>query len=194
MNRNITFAAAAAIAALSGFAAHANAGADQLAARAGVEAGAYSVNELTRIAAERHESNRANSNRLNFELGHGGAEVGRAGAGGALSAGEIQLAARAGVEPGVYSLNELTRLIAESHESGRGNDNRSKLILDGGNDTVSRASDANALSDGERQLAARAGVEPGEYSVNALTRLIAEAQDSGQGYDGRSALIKSRGF
>jgi len=188
MNRKITFAAAAAIAALSGFAAHANAGADQLAARAGVEAGAYSVNELTQIIRERHESS-PNRNGLNFLLDRSSNK-----SVGGVNAGAAQLAARAGVEPGVYSVNELTRLIADSHESGRANDNKRNFILQGDQSEVSRSASSDRISDGERQLAARAGVEPGLYSINTLVRLVADEGESGNGYDGSRALIGARGY
>jgi hypothetical protein len=85
-----------------------------------------------------------------------------------VSAGDVQLALSAGVEPGRYSRVELINII-EAREEGE--TTRLNYYLSGAN----RASGATIGND---QLAAAAGVEPGRFTTNELNRLIT-AQDEG---------------
>ncbi|MCZ8078254.1 MAG: hypothetical protein RSE12_02200 [Fuscovulum sp.] len=88
-----------------------------------------------------------------------------------LNAGDVQLALSAGVQPGEYSRAELINIIEARKE---GEETRLNYFLSGAN----RASSTAASNAGVDQLAASAGVEPGQFSANELQRLIkAQADD-----------------
>jgi hypothetical protein len=83
----------------------------------------------------------------------------------------VQLALSAGVQPGEYSRAELINIIEARKE---GEETRLNYFLSGAN----RASSTAASNAGVDQLAASAGVEPGQFSANELQRLIkAQADD-----------------
>jgi hypothetical protein len=84
-----------------------------------------------------------------------------------LSAGDVQLALSAGVEPGQYSRTEMIKII-EAREDGE--TTRLNYFLSGAN----RGTEVL----GGAQLAAAAGVEAGRFSANELQRLII-AQEEG---------------
>lgn len=106
---------------------------------------------------------------------------------GATLAHADQLAAQAGVEPGVYSQIQLNRIISARAE---GDSTTLQFILDNpeGSAPVSRSSATfgvpstkagKGVSAGDRQLAAQAGVEPGVYSTTQMMRLLT-ARSEGQ--------------
>lgn len=86
-----------------------------------------------------------------------------------LNAGDVQLALSAGVEPGRYSRAELINIIDARQD---GETTRLNYYLSGAN----RSSGASA--DGGAQLAASAGVEPGQFTATELQRLINAKADN----------------
>lgn len=86
------------------------------------------------------------------------------------NAGDVQLALTAGVEPGTYSRAELINII----EAKRENDaTRLNYFLSGANRSAASATDSAGLD----QLAASAGVQPGQYTAAELQQLIRARQD-----------------
>lgn len=158
-------ASAAVLAALSGAALASSpvpgvtAGDAQLALTAGVEPGRYSRAELIRIIeAKRDNDNTA----VQYYLS--GANRGSAPAND--SAGAVQLALTAGVEPGVYSVAELIQII----EAKRENDTELlNFILSGENRQGERA----GISPGKAQLAATLGVNAADYTLAELVSMTA---------------------
>jgi hypothetical protein len=103
-----------------------------------------------------------------------------------VSSGEAQLARILGVQPGVYSLSQLTQLSDLRGESGVAAQQSAAFILDNprgpgvataevtsaGNLPLFTAATGGAgLSSGATQLARLVGVEPGLYSLDQLARL-----------------------
>lgn len=82
-----------------------------------------------------------------------------------LNAGDVQLAHSAGVEPGRYSRAELINIIDARQD---GETSRLNYVLSGANRTSGAATGTAGLD----QLAASAGVEPGQFTANELQRLI----------------------
>lgn len=87
-----------------------------------------------------------------------------------LNAGDVQLALSAGVEPGRYSRVELINIIDARQD---GETTRLNYYLSGAN----RASGTAATNAGLDQLAASAGVEPGQFTAVELQRLIQAKAD-----------------
>ena len=77
-----------------------------------------------------------------------------------------QLAHAAGVEPGVYTTAELTRMIRALEENDA---TTYRFVRDSGAEIVS--SQSPAIGGGTSQLARAAGVEPGTYSTAELIRM-----------------------
>jgi hypothetical protein len=132
----------------------------QLAAAAGVEAGAYTAAELVAIIEARKEND---VTKLNFYLSganRAAAEVKGDSAG--------QLAKLAGVQPGAYSASELEMIVAARKENDR---DRVAYVLSGTNRIAPAA--AEVVTPGEAQLAASLGVDPAQYTLAELTKLAA---------------------
>jgi hypothetical protein len=87
-----------------------------------------------------------------------------------LNAGDVQLALSAGVQPGEYNRAELINII-EARQDGE--TTRLNYFLSGAN----RSSTSSANNAGLDQLAASAGVEPGQFNANELQRLIQAKAD-----------------
>ncbi len=123
---------------------------DQLAASLGVEPGAYSVAEL---AALQNAIEDRDHQRIEMILGGGSivSTQGRAGA------GQAQLAAQLGVEPGAFDVPELIELRIAYEEN---DDQRVRKILSGG----SVVSTQGAGVAGHDQMAQQLGVDPAQYS------------------------------
>jgi hypothetical protein len=86
-----------------------------------------------------------------------------------------QLAAAAGVEPGVYSTAELMQMISALEE---GDNTAYRFVRDGGSEVVSSQSPFGDAQPRNAQLAAAAGVEPGAYSTAELARMIAALEEN----------------
>jgi hypothetical protein len=95
-----------------------------------------------------------------------------------INAGDAQLAAAAGVEPGAYSRAQLIELLDAQQE---GDDERIAFILSQGTADVGRASafesDA-AVGPGWDQMADINGVERGVYSKQELIEMDADRMGS----------------
>lgn len=159
-------ASAAVLAALSGAALASSpvpgvsAGDAQLALTAGVEPGRYSRAELIQIIEAKREND---AGAVQYFL----SGANRASAVGNDSAGAVQLALTAGVEPGVYSVPELIQII----EAKRENDaERLNFILSGANREGERA----GVSPGKAQLAASLGLNPADYTLAELVLLTSD--------------------
>lgn len=141
--------------------AFAGAGKDQLAALAGVNGDNYTIAELVRLDAAQAGNDygtvnlitaNANGDTLSTQSG--------------VSNGEAQLAALAGVEPGVYSVSQLVRLSQAQTDNDYGT---IRLIESQANgETFSTQSGVSA---GDAQLAALVGVTPGSLTTAQMIRL-----------------------
>ena len=136
----------------------------QLAARAGVEVGAYSVSELNALIQARKDGD---ANAESFVLNRGlRAEV-KPG-----TAAAAQLEAALNVEPGRYTYPELLAIaVSRSRNDAPG----VALTISGLNRTASN--DASVVTPAEAQLAAQLGVDPAAYTLAELTALNAAAHD-----------------
>ena len=110
-----TTASVLAVLLLSGaaFAQSASSGNAQLAALAGVQPGLYSNNQLTELIEARREGD---DETVKFILSQSGADVTRSGnfaSGPAVGPGWDMMARANGVQPGVYTADELTLMEAE---------------------------------------------------------------------------------
>lgn len=158
-------ASAAVLAALSGAAlasspvAGVSAGDAQLALNAGVEPGLYSRAELIQIIDARRDNDKTAAQY--FLSG-----ANRASATGNDTAGAVQLALTAGVEPGTYTVPELIQIIDAKRENDT---ERLNFILSGTNRQGERA----GISAGKAQLAATLGVDAADYTLAELVALTA---------------------
>jgi hypothetical protein len=105
-----------------------------------------------------------------------------------------QLAAAAGVEPGVYSTAQLIQMISALEE---GDTAAYRFVRDGGGEVVSSQSPFGDAQPRNAQLAAAAGVEPGAYSTAELARMIAALEENdSQTYrfvrDGGAEVVSSQ--
>jgi D-serine deaminase-like pyridoxal phosphate-dependent protein len=146
---------------------------DQLAARAGVEPGAYSTAQLIQMITALEEGDNA---AYRF-VRDGGAEVvsSQSPFGGARPRND-NLAATAGVEPGAYSTAQLIQMIMALEE---GDNIAYRFVRDGGAEVVSSQSPGGLrpVSQGKAQLAASLGVDPNDYSVAELADMYIDAND-----------------
>lgn len=156
---------AAALALTAGFAA-ANPGIDQLAANAGVSPEGYTQAQLIELRQAQLDNDDA---RVQFIMSQAGdTSMIRSDMGAGASA-DAQLAATAGVEPGVYTTNELKRLI----EAKRNNDTQTtNFILSG--ESRAAANPASVVTPGQAQMAAVLGVDASDYSLSELSALFAD--------------------
>ena len=159
MNR-FTFAAAALALGTSALAAHAaTPAAEQLAAKLGLNADAYSVTELNIIDQALRDGD---ANTVNLYVKGGN----RVAAADSVTRGRAQLAAILGLDPAQYSLTELSIIdsarkaknadLAAFYTSGRNRDIRGGV---------------GEASPGKTQLAASLRVNAADYSLAELTRL-----------------------
>lgn len=104
-----------------------------------------------------------------------------------INPGVAQLAAQAGVEPGLYSQAQLIRLIDAQQDNQNAEVDYilanpegpvavSRGVTEG--TTLSQANAAGGVNAGVAQLAAQAGVQPGLYSQAQLIQLISARQDN----------------
>jgi|GEM_PF-993528 len=139
-----------------------NAGDVQLALSAGVQPGEYSRTELINIIEARKLND---DTRLNYFLSGS-----NRGSSTSLNApGLDQLAATAGVEPGIYTANELQQIIKAKSD---GEEDTVRFILSGENRKA--ANPAEVVTPGEAQLAALVGVDPAQYTLNELIAMQPE--------------------
>lgn len=137
-----------------------SAGDAQLALTAGVEPGRYSRAELIRILDAKREND---AGAVQYYL----SGANRTSAAGNDSAGAVQLALTAGVEPGAYSVPELIQII----DAKRENDTELlNFILSGAN----RQGEREGVSPGKAQLAASLGLNPADYTLAELAVLTAD--------------------
>ncbi|NTT86560.1 hypothetical protein [Tabrizicola fusiformis] len=159
MNR-FTFAAAALALGTSALAAHAaSPAAEQLAAKLGLNADAYSVTELNIIDQALRDGD---ANTVNLYVKGGN----RAALADSVTPGSAQLAANLGLDPAKYSLTELSIIdsarkaknadVAAFYTSGRNRDIRGGV---------------GEASEGKAQLAASLRVNAADYSLAELTSL-----------------------
>ena len=162
-----TLMISAAALALSAGVALANPGIDQLAAEAGVSPNGYTQNQLIQLLEAQRDDDTARAAFIMSQAGQNGVIRSDMGAGSVSN--DAQLAALAGVEPGVYTINELQRLI----EAKADNDNQEvNFILSGEN--RAEAAPANVVTPGQAQLAATLGVDASQYTLAELTQMYGE--------------------
>lgn len=156
---------AAALALTAGIAA-ANPGIAQLAANAGVSPEGFTQAQLIELRQAQLDNDDA---RVRFILSQAGDAMTRSDMGAGVASSDAQLAATAGVEPGVYTTNELKRLI----EAKRNNDTQTiNFILSG--ESRADANPASVVTPGQAQMAAVLGVDPSNYTLAELSALFAE--------------------
>lgn len=169
--RNFTLSALALASALTAGAAVAqptSSGYDQLAAAAGVSSGeGYSVGILQRLVEARRDNDLELIGLLKAQRN---SDVTRSDMGG-TTIGAAQFAATLGVEPGKYSVNELSRL-----ERAIANEEEEEIdfILSG---TIREQTSAGANNPGTVQLASILGLNAGNYTLNELSALSVDQTD-----------------
>ncbi|MFN7225314.1 MAG: hypothetical protein ACK4MS_14975, partial [Paracoccaceae bacterium] len=99
----------------------------------------------------------------------GQSAVSRSDMGAIEASGNEQLAALAGVAPGLYTSNELQRLIRAQRT---GDDALANFILTGQNRAAENP--ASAVTPGQVQLAALLGVDASDYTLSELTQMHAD--------------------
>lgn len=146
---------------------------DQLAAATGVEPGVYSTAELVQMV-QALEENDAQAYR--FVKERDAEIVSSQSPSGEARPRNDQLAASAGVEPGIYSTAELTQMISALEE----NDSHAyRFVRDGGSEVVSSQSPGSVRSAnaGKNQLAASLGVDPDDDTLGQLAGMYIAAHD-----------------
>lgn len=165
--RILTLSALALSTALSAGVASANSGVDQLAAIAGVQASDFTATQLVQLTDAQRDNDQQ---RIDFILSQARTNaMTRSDMGGAAASQDAQLAADAGVAPGLYTNAELQMLIDAKRNN---NSNRVQYILSG--DNRAEAAPTSSVSPGKAQLAAFLGLNPADYSLTELTRLYSE--------------------
>jgi hypothetical protein len=111
-----------------------------------------------------------------------------------VSQGEAQLAQTLGVQPGMYSLEQLARLEGLENDDSQTAAQTRQFILDNPKGPMAMANASGSanmgVGQGEAQLAASLGVEPGIYSLEQLTRLEGlENEDSVQAAQNREFIM-----
>lgn len=158
MNR-FTFAAAALALGTSALAAHAaSPAAEQLAAKLGLNADAYSVTELNIIDRARQDGDTTTAN---FYIKGGN----RVALPENVTPGRAQIAANLGLDPANYTLAELT--IIDSARQAR-NTELAAFYTSGRNRDIRGG--VGEVSEGKAQLAASLGLNPADYSLTQLAQ------------------------
>lgn len=143
-----------------------NAGDVQLALTAGVQPGEYSRAELINII----EARKANEDtRVDYYLSGSN----RASSSDLNAPGLAQLARSAGVEPGIYTANELQLLLRAQSEN---DEETIRFILSG--DNRKSANPAEVVTPGKAQLASALGVNPADYTLAELIALQPSTGDN----------------
>ena len=158
-----TLMISAAAVAFSAGIAFANSGTNQLASQAGVSANDYTQTQLIDLLQAQRDNDTA---RIRFIMTQAGQN---ATSGGEVVSNDAQLAAAAGVEPGLYTANELQRLISAKQNK---NTKLKSFILSGENRVG--GNEASLVTPGQEQIAALLGVDPSQYTLNELTMLYAQ--------------------
>lgn len=157
---------AAALALSAGLAA-ANPGIAQLAASAGVSPEGFTQAQLIQLIDAQRDNDQERINFILSQVGQGAVTRSDMGAGSVSQ--DAQLAAAAGVAPGLYTANELQLLI----EAKRDNDQEKiNFILSGTN--RNGANPSGTVTPGKAQMAASLGLNPADYTLNELAMLYAE--------------------
>lgn len=142
-----------------------NAGDVQLALSAGVQPGQYTRAELINIV----EARKANDEtRLNYFLSGSN----RTTSSDLNAPGLAQLARSAGVEPGVYTANELQQILLAQRDNDQ---DTVRFILSGEN--RKDGNPANVVTPGKAQLAGVVGVNPAEYTLAELIAMQPTSED-----------------
>ncbi|AML52510.1 hypothetical protein [Falsihalocynthiibacter arcticus] len=160
---NKTTLSALALAVALPFAGAANAGNDQLAKIAGVEAGVYTTAELIQIDQARKTQD---VEKLNFYL-LGENRVSRADYTGNVSGGVAELAAIEGVSTNGYTASTLIELSVAENENDL---EKVAFIKARAAGEISELA-PNAVSPGKRQLAAVLGLDPASYTTAELIEI-----------------------
>lgn len=158
--KRFTFAAAALALATSALAAHAaSPGAEQLAAKLGLNADTYSLTELNIIDSALQEGD---ANTANFYI-NGGNRVALTSS---VTPGKAQIAALLGLDPAQYSLAEL----AVIDSAVKANDPElANFYIAGGNREIRGG--VGEAGPGKVQLAASLHLNPADYTLNELSKL-----------------------
>ncbi|MGJ8584093.1 MAG: hypothetical protein ACSHXD_08385 [Marinosulfonomonas sp.] len=161
--------------------AFAGSGKDQLAALAGVSAENYSISELVRLDAAQKDGDATTSSFIKAKANGNVISTQNS-----VSAGQAQLAASVGVEPGSLTQAEMIRLDQALRE---GDATKANYIIDQANgDSISSQS---GISAGDAQLAALVGVEPGSLTRAQMIRLD-QAQKEGDASTANFILSQAR--
>ncbi|MEQ3625225.1 MAG: hypothetical protein ABNH26_10950 [Celeribacter sp.] len=148
----------------------------QLARSVGVEPGVYSTAQLVELQGLTAEE--GNQFRVNQILSNPAGNTATRDTTTARIGNTAQLAASVGVEPGTYSLDQLTALVGAQGEG----DEQARVNALREGDAATATSSTNAV-----QLAASLGVEPGAYTLNQLTQLKRLSSD-----DSGAARLQTR--
>jgi hypothetical protein len=170
MTTKSLFAAAAVLAAIAApaMAQSVTPGHALLAAAAGVDAADYSLGQIVRLNQAVREGD---ATTVNFILSNPQSDVVAAARNNPnfVTDGELQLAAKSGVEATGYTLGELVRL----NEAVRDGDALTFGYVRSGANRATPA-DAATVTPAEAQLAASLGVDPAEYTLSELGDLRAD--------------------
>lgn len=149
-------------------AASVNPGTAQLAYQLGVEPGRYSLTELVQLEqAKRDQDVQA----IAQILGQSGASASSKSAVGVSGEGKAQIEAQLGVEPGRFTLAELSQI----REARREGDRRAEaFILSGANRVTS---DAGSLNAGKVQIANQLGLDPTQYALSELVGKLPQSDN-----------------
>lgn len=144
-----------------------NPGVAQLAASAGVSPYAFTQSQLIRLVDAQRNND---AEEIAFILSQSSDnQVARSDMGGDAVSSDAQLAAAAGVAPGLYTVSELQRLITARTNN---DDEAVAFILSGEN--REEANPASVVTPGEAQIANILGVDAADYTLAELTALYAE--------------------
>ncbi|RYF47422.1 MAG: hypothetical protein EOO38_12180 [Cytophagaceae bacterium] len=139
-------------------------GHSQLAAQARVDAQEYSIAEIIAILDARGDGDAASET---FFLSHTNRSAPNPSA--AITSGEKQIAASLGVDAADYTLAELTAMAAARTEG----DGASEAYL-ASHANRAEANSAEVVTAGEKQIAAKLGVDPSDYTLAELSVMLTE--------------------
>lgn len=169
--RILTLSTIALVSALGAGVASANSGIDQLAASVGVSANGFTQAQLIQLKIAQRDNDQQ---RIDFILSQvRGSNVSVSNKGDVAISQDAQLAANAGVAPGLYTANELQRLIVAKRNN---NDEAVNYILSGASREGGEA--AGTVSPGKAQLAGALGLNPNDYTLSELVTLSGDGFES----------------